>query len=231
MGQDKPSFEEWVEYCFTCAYDDFHGRGDPAAIESRDERFATLEPLDVAEYLCALFEASATLIERFSVEQLAAGTWFIFGVGSCYFGEIREPGVPVELQAAAYRETSRMYLECFELLCNEGGAVAEDCSAKSPLDVAVYMIWDMDSFGMPLHFRDKEPRLVVEAAYGLLEAVLRDCRAPTCLKSALHGLGHDVSIHQEPARSLIQRFLEARGESLPGWLKRYAHNALKGMVQ
>ena len=46
-----------------------------------------------------------------------------------------------------------------------------------------------------------------------------------------HGLGHIALHHPEPARSMIDAFLAAKGARVPDDLRRYAYSAREGGVQ
>jgi hypothetical protein len=225
-----PSFEDWREYCFTHGYADFHGHNDEAGIAEREERFSRVPPRVLAEYLIRLFEDSRFLRETYTAQQLADGTWFIFGLGSEYFHEVRDPGVPAELQARVYRAMPTMYLEVYDRLCNDQGRSSEDLSDAAALDIAVYMIWDMDCVEGAVMFPENSPHLV-EPGFGVLQTVLDRCSTGACLKGALHALGHLEMYHPERVRTMVDGFLERRRDRLPAWVVEYALEAREGAVQ
>ncbi len=224
-GSGVLEYGDWLENCWTRGRVEF--QSGPSEVGEKAE---TLPAPVLAEYLVRMFGRAGDLRGRYSRDQLAEGTWFLFGIASGYFGTIREPEVPARLQAEVYAGMFRLYAEVYDHLCNGDGTSPDDCSDTDPLDIAVYMIWDMDCVEGAIMFPEQTPHLV-EPGFATLEAVLRRCRTPSCLKSAMHGLGHLQPYHQERVAALIADLLDQRARSLPQWLNDYALAAMKGMVQ
>lgn len=225
-----PAFDAWVHYCFTLGGPDFKRAGDEDDIQRREETYVCIDPRVIAEFLCRLFNSCEELVDRYSPDTLGAGTWFIFGVGSGFFHEVRESVVPAELQVEVYSTMARMYTHCFDKLCNRRGTCRDDVSDTDELDGAVYMIWDMDCVEGGVMFPDRNPHLV-EPGFATLETVLLRCSTPSCIKGALHALGHLHHYHRDRCAGLFAKFFNERGRSVPGWLFEYASAARTGMVQ
>jgi hypothetical protein len=71
-----PDFDDWLCFCFGQAV------GRPPELD--DEDAPVLDPKVLAGYLARLFEAHP-LVDRFSIDQVGQGLWFICGVSSSYF--------------------------------------------------------------------------------------------------------------------------------------------------
>jgi hypothetical protein len=234
------SYEDWVEYCFTYARDDW----SDDAPGSDPDRLATAEslpPPTIAEYLVRLMENSSGLEKRFTPEQIGKAVWYLFGIGSSYFHHIQSKEVAPELQVRVYSSIPRIYIDLFDKVCNRDAEETDDLSNTDPLDGAVYMIWDMDVLRGPLmtpgggsYYQPPsstpDPDLRVPG-YKSLETILLKCITPTCLKSALHGLGHLEMYNASEVHRIIDGFLKKRGPHLPAWLTDYASYARDGRVQ
>lgn len=224
-----PSFEEWRDYCFTHRSEN-RAQRDRTQIEPRKRPFIALPAATIAEYLCRLFDDAANLAVRYTPDQLADGTWFVFGIDSEYFKDTREAAVPIDLQVRVFRAMPRMYTDLYDKLCAPCGTIGKDLSNTDKLEGAVYMIWDMDCVEGAVMFPDENPHLV-DPGFDVLQTVLGRCQAGACLTGALHGLGHLQTYHPERVQAMIDRFLADRGDRLPRWLVDYAEGAREGLVQ
>ncbi len=227
-----PTFEEWVAYCFTQGYADFNARSDSPdydAALARSDRFAAI-PVDVlGGYLIRLLHAPAFIADQYTDDQIGDGTWYLFGVGSSYFSEVFARGrLPQDVQIKCMSEVATIYLELYDHVCCKRGKDPEGEFINSlNVDVAVYMIWDMDSIeGAVMRVRGT-PHLV-EPGLHVLETILCGCRTSSCLASALHGLGHIHGVHPRRTEQIIDAFLADR--MIPDWLRLYALWARKGSV-
>lgn len=227
-----PTFEEWTEYCFTLGRSDFSNSADDlgSVPEGRVRRFLSLSPRTTAEYVTRLFENSRDLAARYTPDQIGDATWFIFGIASEYFREVRSPANPVHLQLRCFESVTTLYLDLYDKLCNHKGFDWKDCSGDQELDGAVYMIWDMSCIEGAVLFPEESP-LLFDAGLAILKTVLARCRTGSCLKSALHALGHVHTFHPEHAEKIIGDFLDLREHELPEWLADYAEQARVGSVQ
>lgn len=219
----SPTFEEWVAYCFTLGYADFHADpGGPAcdALAARERRFLCLPPQQLGAYLARLFRAPAFLAQRYTHDQIADAIWFLFGVGSSYFHDIRYGELPPDLQVEVIASVATLYTDLFDVVCGARDADVDEAGAtEGRVDAAVYMIWDMDQIEGTILFPEKAPHLV-EPALGVLQTILARCRTNACLTSALHGLGHIRAYHEGQnkalaarALALIDQFLNQRNPS------------------
>ena len=234
MTTPYPDYHEWVAYCFEQGYSDFHEDEKTAdepkeVIWEREERFCGRIPYDVlTEYGIRLFEQPAFLIEKYTDQQITEGVWFLFGSASEYFHDFRDKVVPTDNQLALMHSVATMYTDLFDRVCNRHGKDPdEDCVNELPLDVAVFMIWDMSCIEGPLCFPKDHPHLV-DPSFDVLETALFKCRTSTCKLSALHGLGEVQRKHQERVHELIDRFLDQPDQ--PEFLREYAVSARSGDV-
>ncbi len=242
MASDVPSFESWAAYCFEHGHSDFEAlskaTGDEyEAIAARQERSLSVDPSVLTGHLTQLFESPAFIAERYTDDQIAAATWFIFGCGSGFLHEVRSEAVPPDLQIRCIRSIATMYTDLFDRVCGRRGAEPDsDLCSTSSVDIAVYMIWDMDCLEGAVMFPESGPHLV-EPAIEVLQTVLNRCRTSTCLISALHGVGHIYDIHSnggdkaiaQRMRRMIDGFLKSR--QLPEWIARYGLAAREGAIQ
>lgn len=223
MDEPPLAFEQWRTWCFTSAKRDV----DQNPFLVTPDR--ALSHADIARHLCTLFERSAEMVGAFSREQLAAGTWFVFGISSGYFGEIvLDAALEPELQARVYRGIPSMYLGLYEHLCAEKGLDEEGCTADD-LDIAVFMIWDMDSAEQGIRAKEHYPHLF-EIGFETLRRIVMECRRGPCIQSGLHGLGGLTRRHRARATAIIQEFIDARGTEVSPGVLDYAHLALDGAV-
>lgn len=228
--QAPPSFDEWVEYCFTQGYADFRSADiEDEAYVAREERFLGLDPVLLAGYIVRLFRAPSFIADRYTDEQIGQATWFLFGVASEYFSELIAAGIPQDLQVECITSMATLYTDLFDRVCGRRGEDPDTdyCNALE-VDGAVYMIWDMGSHVGAIMFPEKTEYLV-QPGFDVLDAVLTRCRTSSCLISALHGLGHLKHYHPQRVEQVIDRFLATRRP--PAWVREYATQARTGYIQ
>ncbi len=231
MKISPPSFEEWVAYCFTQGWADFHARAGSPEYEQaqlRTQRFANLEPALLARYVIRLFRDPAAVAARYADNQIGNATWFLFGVASGYFQYLPSDPVPRDLQIECIASVATLYTDLFDRFCCKRGAEPDgDFRNELTVDGAVYMIWDMDCIECAAMFPNQAPHLV-DPSFAALETVLAQCRTSTCQVSALHGLGHLHMYHPQRVERIIDDFLISRSTAM--WVCEYACNARKGSV-
>ncbi len=193
-SQESHAFEEWLEYCFTQGFDDFHGRSrDP---DAADERVAKLEGYSprIGEHLLRLFESPAILSGRFTDDQLAGGVRYIFGTPSEYFIGMKTEAPP-ELIERCVRSSLRMFTELFDPVCLRREAEGRSERTPDSIEQAVIDIWDsgLDAVAMPQHATDAE----FEAGLFMIEGVLKSCRSTACLLSGVEGVREGLSANPE----------------------------------
>lgn len=230
MMSETPTFEEWVEYCFTQKPAKRASEltwAEHQAAQELEERYGNIPPSCVAEYLSQLFRAPAWVAERYSDDAIGAGTWFLFGPASGYFWALERTKVATDVQAECVSALATLYTELYDRVCCKHGTDPDGRYANEiKLDIAVYMIWESLEGAV---FARRKTTEVAEAGWEVLEAILTRCRTSTCLQSALHGLGHLEQSHSERCGKLIGRFLRRGG--VPSWLREYAQAAQVGHVQ
>jgi len=230
-----------VEYCFVHGQRDFNGtsKEDPEAIQQREKRFVLMDRAVVVGYLTRLFESPSFIADRYTDDQIADATWFIFGDGS-QFISFKGVNVAYEAQARCVRAVATLYTDLFDRICGRRAAdLTTAFHGQKGIDCAVYMIWDMGGLEFTVMFPDSPPHLI-EPGVSVLETVLATCRTSACLVSAVHGIGHVIGINvcgksaAEQAkvdrfRGLIDSFLATR--EIPDWLRKYAGDARTGNIQ
>jgi len=253
-----PTFEEWIEYCFTQGSSDFvadcrnepqrnhDGPTDPEALaelvrldqqrQARVDRFASIPPRVLAEYLTRLFESPAFIASRYSDEYMADGVWHIFGLESESICIACQDEVPLEVQRRMLRSIATIYRELFDPVCCRT-ETAHDPDTPIAIKGAIYMIWDMDVLEH-IVLRPNSPPAMTECGLYVIETILTTCRSHACIQSALHGIGHAVSAsvsgvprdeqfaHQ--LQHLVDNLLATR--ELPAALRDYAQAARRGDV-
>lgn len=233
--QSPPSFDDWVIYCFTRGYADFHGSARSATDDAFDaqaaadlaDRMLGFDMKLLTEYLTRLFRAPK-LLGIYSDDQLGDATWFLFGAGSGYFHNVCSDAVPQAEQIACYQAVPTMYADLFDRrCCRRGDDPAGSYIHDARLDGAVYMVWDMDSFEVPLFHPDRWPHLI-EPIFGVLESILMSSRTSTCQISALHGLGHVQHRYPQRVVPMIDAFLQTRSPA--PWVADYVRSASRGGV-
>lgn len=233
-----PSFEEWVEYCFAQAYRDWSGQStdEPEVIEARERRFVWEAAPWIADNLARLFESPAFLADRYSDEQIADATWFVFGISSQYIAHVRNGPGSKDAQARCIRSVATMYTDLFDRVCCERGTQPDaNLHGDNKIDIAVYMIWDMDMIQYIPVFPEKSPHLVDPALY-VLETVLERCVTSSCIISALHGIGHIIQSREYAGDLAVVTRLQTTIDGLltrrrlPEWLEEYATYARDGAV-
>ncbi|TVQ34601.1 MAG: hypothetical protein EA376_00015 [Phycisphaeraceae bacterium] len=229
---ETPSFEEWVHYCFTQGYSDFHTEPDAdhyEAHEQRRQRFVDIDPKALSEHIIRLFSNPAFLADEYTDQQIADAVWFIFGLATTYFLHLRSEVVPRNVQIRCIESVATLYTDLFDRLCDKHDVDPNKSSSKdTPLEDAVYMIWDMDCIEGAVMFPKHWPHLV-DPGFRVLETILEKCRTVTCKESALHALGHIHMYHPERVEKIIDKFLASPDQ--PGVLREYALDAREGAVQ
>ncbi|MEQ9455008.1 MAG: hypothetical protein RLN76_10510 [Phycisphaeraceae bacterium] len=224
-----PTFDEWVEYCFTLGASDFKNCHETEALD-RSIRYTEF-PIDtLAAYLVRLFSQPEDLVNKYSDDQFAEAVWFLFGEGGgCWQLLYHSKELSVASKHNCLRSLIPCYTQLFDkICCNRGKDPHADraWTSAAELDGAVYMIWDMsgvDLFAGKAEYRD--------TVFAVLDAILTQCRTSTCWISALHGLGHlqlDLE-HEERVRTIIDKFLKR--PKLPDFIREYALAAREGAVQ
>ncbi|UYV14138.1 MAG: hypothetical protein NCW75_07555 [Phycisphaera sp.] len=221
----ETTYEGWIEYAFTRGYAEFmHPQAGPRGANP----YLEPEPATVARYMHRFCGEPPELETMFSDDQIGDGVWFLFGVGSGSWEDIRFSGIDPAMQARCVASVANLYTRCFDrLCCGHGTDPDQNFVDDLHLDGAVYMIWDMDQLQYLVHPIGELPHLA-EPGLKVLETILHTCRTSTCLHSALHGLGHLHGELTPRIRTIIDGFLHAR--TPPPHLVEYARAARSGRV-
>jgi hypothetical protein len=222
------TYEQWVAYCFDRDQRDWYWA---QFADAQDEYGNPLDrdwyrpaPDVLCEYLTTFFRDPSGIADRYSRDQIAWATWFIFGIGSAWMWVRLDRSVPEAARVALVGSIYDAYERLYAPLC----AGLEGVDAKEdPLAIACFMIWDMDCLWPP---DEQGFAAIKDAQYRVLERSL-EIPSNVVRKSALHGLG-DTHYLTDPGRvaAIIDRFLVAN-PVLPGSLFDYAIDARAGNVQ
>ena len=208
-----PTFDAWVDYCFTQADQDFHAGPygpDHAVVQARSVLFLNIDPPVLADYIITLFENPEFIANQYTDDQIGKAVWFLFGLGSDYFHDLLSDSVEKSLQVRCMYSVETLYLRLFDRVCCMRGENPKGEYLDTEPDGAVHMIWDMGHIAGWVD--DKRFPHLFEPGLQVLENILMKSRTSTCMLSALHGLGHIFSFdprHQYCER-LIDRFLSER---------------------
>lgn len=223
-----PGYFEWMHYCFEQGYADFSGDDGGDDVRGRHRRFTWFDPTALASYMIRLFETPSFLVTKYTADQIAGATWFLFGVASEYFHRIRHHTVPHELQIRCVRSVATCYMDLFDRICGDYGKSPDvEWPSTSRVDVAVHTIWDMDCIEPILQFPDTHPHLV-GPALDVIDVALHRCRSAACRASALNAVWEVMTLHRDRKDQLIVNRLEQsvrrfrNANTLPEWLDEYA---------
>lgn len=215
---ETPTFEQWIDHCF------HKGRALNLDVPELPNEPS---PQVLASYMRRLFQNSTGCLEVRTSDEIASGLWYIFGINSNYWWEVRSPAVPELEQAETVLSIAKFYRDFLDHRCDDSGRFpARSTSHFNRLDGAVYMLWDMDCLeGAAMIYKESH---LVEPIFSVLKQAL-DCKSVACQISALHGLGHLQMYNHEIVNQIIEPFIREHRAALP-WVEKYAGRALIGHV-
>ena len=183
-----------------------------------------LTPDEVAEFVEDFCSRAGRHVEELGADSVGQMIWYLMGSGEQVWHTVRDSSP--EYGTDAIRSLCLLYERCFAKHLPGWSGLG---GHAPPLLSACHMLWDMDGglLGIPLFGK---PKILVPICYEVLEHAL-GLDSPECWASALHGLGHIVYSHKNPAQELIDSWLAGRGRSAPEDLKAYAHAARSGCIQ
>jgi hypothetical protein len=158
--------------------------------------------------LTRLFRSPAFLFDKYSLEQLEQGFWFIPGQLLCVAG-FSGPLWDAEIEWADRKD-------CIESM----GDLFEHFFAVNSLQLSCHMWWDSLAYGYhrePSPEEDSEAEKVQQVMFETLCRILR-IESEECQSSALHGLGH---LNHPKTKMVIDEFLLAH-PSVNDDLRKYA---------
>jgi hypothetical protein len=225
-----PTFDAWVDYCFTRGDQDFHADpngSDYAVVQARSAPFLNIDPPVLANYVIALFENPEFIADKYTDDQIGKAVWFLFGTGSEYFYDLRSDDIEQSLQVRCICSVETLYLRLFDRVCCMRGKNPNGEYGDTEPDSAVSMIWDMGCMNGAIIDGKQWPHLV-KPGLQVLENVLMKSRTSTCMVSALHGLGHILNFHPQHCKRIIDGFLAER--EVPEHVHDYALAARSGCI-
>jgi len=227
------SFEEWVEHIFG------HPPGPPGALEwywSPDADSWSDTPEVTLRYLTKLFEDPATILTRYSEDQIKQGLWFLTNSSAWdVLCVLWDETLPRSDRERGIRSMYSLFETFFARRCSQHLSHTDSSNhpvaGVSPLNGVCYMWWDNVS-----GFRPAAQDRVNAEDIGYLDEVfletmhrILDLDSAACIESALHGLGHWCYRLPERVSQLISAFLD-RHPKLPPALTEYALRAGLGGV-
>jgi hypothetical protein len=226
------SFDEFVSLFFDhdLVVEEFWYQ-DPAFINSSsmfDDDRGMSSPAVVIEHMSRLFTNFAASVSAFSLPQVNAGIWAMFGPTPFVLHEhLWLPSAPLSVRLSCI---GSMYFVYSEYVAKSQVHEMENC---------FYMWWDLVASGFwnYLDFTEKVPegdvarlnperRALLDSMFNTLSKILLlpDERVQGC---ALHGLGH---LHHPGVRSLVQKFLDAGRAKMSSEELRWVEQCRDGTV-
>lgn len=203
MARDLMGFDEWVRFVFDHPEARAHWFHEDRAVERDFDADDPNHAVILVEYLTNLFENGSSLLGQYSDAQIATGLWYLFGVGSGHMRVIGSGSAPERNLIRMIRALSTL---CHQVFAKRCGDVLSHLSERgSRLDVAVYMIWDMDGIG--LGSWGPELNSVDRAMLDTLREILMIDNT-ACQESALHGLGESYSEAPTEVAAIVDEWLE-----------------------
>lgn len=169
LNLDHYSFDEWIEFVFDheVNHDDIPWHFD---IEFEHECKGEL----VVQYLTKLFNDPEFLMDRFSIEKIEQGFWFIPSSNG-FMWAILDDSVSLEDRKVCIFSIKNLFSKLFE---------------KYDIGTSGYMWWD--SIFSYCVFNEKDLCTEVEVLKILIDLIkeLSSSQAESTQKSALHGIDH-----------------------------------------
>ncbi len=212
----NPSYDEWVEYCFTKGLSDF-----PAPHDNSDVlRFVyEIDPLTLVGHIIRLFEQPEFLLDRYSPDDIGRGVAFIVGVPSEYLAVIYKKQFDDAQRSRVYQAVASLYEHCMDpLTVAEEAGSQTGCNHGSPLQFALFTLWESGGLGWSIVF-GKYGRMQA-ACFEAMERVLHTCKSIGCRESALCGYAYLGMRFQAESGKAFARYLSKRHQ--PAWLRRFA---------
>lgn len=215
------TFDEWVEAVFDRPLRKPQWYWD----DDFDEQWDALGLSDsvAVDYMTRLFLGPDRL-ERYSLEQVAQGIWFLIGESSP--GQLAhtllKSNVPVQHRIGCVDAM----VNFFRVFVAPAAPGAAD-EGKNPFHIACYMWWDI----FPTCGGDPNPGQanLHDACLNAMAAILI-IPSELCQLSALHGLNHWHLHYAEKVESIVDAFLE-QTSGLTSRMVEYAAMARSGCAQ
>jgi hypothetical protein len=213
-------FEEWVEAVFD------HRVGEPewywaADFDARWDSLELTGPVTVA-YLTRLY-GHPSILERYSLEQVAQGIWFLVGESSPAQPShlLLETSIALGVRVACIESMQSFFRE-FVVTAAPGAADTE----TNPFHIACYMWWDIfPTWGGAAGVE----REIDHACLATMSEVLQ-LPSELCQLSALHGLSHWYLTYGERVEHTVDGFLANSGHFTQR-IREYAALARQGLAR
>lgn len=186
------------------------------------------DPMQGFTFMESLLAKPKTDLEPFSDDQIGQGLNFIFN-NSCsnLSHDFKDAAVLFERREKVLRSLFNLFKDVLDVRC-EHKTAAFSQEKSSYLNGICYMFWDVTPLSVWSGFPKIEKRGYDEA----MIAVMAQCLTldnPACVESALHGLGHAVTILPKMAIPVIDEFLK-KHKNKGRILLNYAEMARTGMI-
>jgi hypothetical protein len=239
-GGAKPDFQEWLGFTFDR---DLRAREEQRMAQDQDwdidwngdwmtdcrERYPLyyyehLPADDKAALFVQLFQSPGSAMQPFDDDQVTFGiNHLLNGSYTNDFYHIFDAARLRDQQIAIIEGMTALYSDVFLPRC--GGGLLHLNEPGSALDGVCYMFWDVCAVDSVA----KRAGLLPHAISVMQHALALPSAA--CQESALHGLGHGVSLHGPAPQKIIAGYLEKPVASLPRpELRSYAEQALTGCI-
>ncbi len=187
-----------------------------------------LAPAECARWFAITLTNTRTLLHPLDDASLARAIEALFAgslVDLAYL--VRNGAMPLDIRLEALRSIASFYRDTLDTRVGDA-LQSTGYAAASQLQGTVFMIWDVS----PLTYWPESGHAAA-ASRCIAETfgtVLRECRSPACIESALHGLGHLFNSNPEVVRAVVADWLRD-GPDVDQVLLDYATCAAQGMVQ
>ncbi len=208
VNLDELSFEQFVDLVFN------HPVTDPAWYWADDFDYYFDDGIATVEHLTSLFREPEFLFEKYSLEQLEQGFYFITFL-LCYIkfdGLLWAESIPFSLRKNCISSMYELFSRFF---------------AVNSLKTIGFMWWDCLAYGYYMSNgkpEDENGAKVQQAMFETLRRILK-IDSEECQKSALHGLGH---LKHPEIEKTIKDYLRRRFVKLE--LREYAEKCIAGTM-
>ena len=185
-------------------------------------------PSELVDLISYTFENCGQDLKSFNDTQLSQGFKFILenNCSDVVFA-IMSNEVSLDARLRCIASIKILYADCFETRCMP--VLGHLNQPGNPLNAICYMLWDVSPLSFWENALRSERSILYDAVVDVLEYALR-LSNPACVESALHGLGHMLSNHNERISDVFD-VLNRKNILSDQTLRFYAKQASTGYVQ